>query len=136
MSASRLMELYPESKTKPKVKWRKNAVFLEQISVGECFADVEIKTNKPLVDEGATVQSVQLEGYGCAGATFRALVSKYGSPLDIRNAKEDDLLRFNDKVRDAIWKDGEKVMHFKSESGGVISYWKLTYTPASKEIGL
>ena len=136
MPASRLMQLYPERKAKPKVKWRKRAVFIEQVPVVNCFADVEIVTDKPMLAPNAAVKSVNMEGYGCAGATFRALLAKYGSPADVRNDNEDDLWALNDKVRDATWTDNDKVIHFKSESGGIISNWTVTYTPVSISSGL
>lgn len=135
MPAEKLKELYPEANGSPRVRWKKSGISLQNYPVGGCIADIQVATDRPMVDEMSVVKSVDLQGYGCAGATFNALVEKYGPPLDSETDRYSAPMPYNDKTRRAIWRDGEKTIRFKSERGGLVSLWYLKYALAS-DLGL
>lgn len=136
MSSEQIRTLYPASKAQPKVKWSPYYITLVDVPVGECIAEARIVTDKKLTDPASIVERVVLEGYGCAGKTFTALLGKYDEPLDKnRTVEVGGSWVNNDDTREATWvKDGVTI-RFKSASGGIISRWTIVYEP-TKDAGL
>ena len=120
MSAEQVQALYPAG---GKVKHKRKSTEVEDAQVGECEGNVTISHPQ------GVVTGVEIVGGGCAGRLFASLVGRYGEPQSQDVATEDPSELFTDKTRVAVWRDGGRLIRYRGDTNGILSSWRLRYTP-------